>query len=194
MTENDRRDLREYAWKYFALHADQRLRTFNFYLIIVAVVLGGILTFLKDAKVPALASPAGASLCLLSYIFWGLDRRNRELITHAMAILRTIENETPTENLPENLRVFVVQEQQTKAQFERLGQPHWKNPWLWIFGYYTYRHWLNLVFIVIGLLGALITVGVLFMPSSQPTSPPAPPVQNFYIGGAPVNPNPVGRP
>src|SRR5438128_12537956 len=71
MREKDRSEAREYAWRYFSLHADQRLKTFNFYLILVTVILSGVLAFVKDAKVPLLAAiPVILLLPLLSFVFY----------------------------------------------------------------------------------------------------------------------------
>jgi drug/metabolite transporter (DMT)-like permease len=70
MPEEHRSETREYVWRYFSLHADQRLKTFHFYLILVTVVLGGALTFLKDAKTPpAVAAPVSILLPVLSLFF-----------------------------------------------------------------------------------------------------------------------------
>ena len=37
----------EYAWRYFKFHADQRLRTFRFYLILCGLILCGTLSVLS---------------------------------------------------------------------------------------------------------------------------------------------------
>jgi hypothetical protein len=53
MDEKRREELRDQAWKYFALHADQRLKAFNFYLILCTVIAGaGVGSLVLD---PALA-------------------------------------------------------------------------------------------------------------------------------------------
>jgi len=57
-TDNDEakaqalRETRDYIWKYWVCHADQRLRTFHFFILLVTVFLAGILTYLKDARYP----------------------------------------------------------------------------------------------------------------------------------------------
>ncbi len=41
--------LRDYAWKYFSMHADQRLKTFNFHVTLSTLIAGAFVAFLKDA-------------------------------------------------------------------------------------------------------------------------------------------------
>jgi hypothetical protein len=74
-----RAETREYAWKHWSFHADQRLRTFHFYILVVSVLVAGILAYLKDAPQPWFAIPGGMLLGFLSFIFWRLDCRNRVL-------------------------------------------------------------------------------------------------------------------
>jgi hypothetical protein len=188
VNEENRLKHQDYAWNYFALHADQRLKTFNFYLILVAVVLGGLLTFLKDAKDPRLGLPAGLLLVVLSYVFYRLYGRNRELINHAQEVLKVTE-----ERLPKELQLFTGEETKTGERRRTQGKPTWWNPVSWVFGHYTYRDSLNVVFLCISLLGLAITVGVFFLPGSQTPPAPMPPTQNFYIGAQPVNPNPTDK-
>lgn len=144
MNQENRTQMREYAWKYFSLHSDQRLKTFNFYLLLVTVILGGLLAFLRDAKTPVLAAPAGFLLTLLSLIFWKLDRRNRELIVHSEAMLKQIEADIPDDDAPAGCRLFTNEEQKTNQvrQDRRVG---W-NPVTWFSGHYTYSDCLRAMF------------------------------------------------
>jgi hypothetical protein len=79
--------LRDHAWDYFALHADQRLKAFNFYLILATVIVGGVLGVLKDLNSRYSGCVLALSLPALSFLFWKLDRRTRELIRHGEAAL-----------------------------------------------------------------------------------------------------------
>src|SRR4051812_49073283 len=60
MTEDERELLKlraDYAWKWFDLHAKQRMTLFNYFLIVAGILANGILLTLKDPGNPA--SPAG---------------------------------------------------------------------------------------------------------------------------------------
>ena len=84
--------LHQQAWNYFALHAQQRLTTVNFYLVVAtALTAAAVATFGENFGFPGLRLPAGLLLSLLSFAFWRLDFRNRELIKAAEAALRSRE-------------------------------------------------------------------------------------------------------
>ena len=90
MSRND--DLRQQAWDYFALHAQQRLTTIKFYLVIATTLTAAaVASFGENFQFPGLRLLAGFLLSLLSYAFWRLDFRNRELIKAAEAALRSFE-------------------------------------------------------------------------------------------------------
>jgi hypothetical protein len=139
MDEKKREELRDQARKYFALHADQRLKAFNFYLILCTVIAGGLLTLIKDARDPRIAIPVALLLPSLSLVFWKLDTRNRQLIAHSQEALMFFEDD-PTlktaDGTPHVAQLF---------QFEKhfTGQ---KKPW-------TYRRCFNAVFLIVGIAG-----------------------------------------
>ena len=95
MNPDLRREMRDYAWKYFALHADQRIKTFNFFLIMCTLIIGGLITLLRDAQHVTAKAPCaiGIGLTFIAFIFWKLDHRNRELIRHAEDALKVIEKD-----------------------------------------------------------------------------------------------------
>jgi hypothetical protein len=189
LADADRKELRDYAWKYFALHADQRLRTFNFYLLIVAVVVGGLLAYLKDARSPAYAAPAAFLLAVLSYVFWRLDRRAIEFIRHGEHALAAIEKDIPADRMPEGLRLFVREDETTKAIRRERGVPGW-NPISWVWGHFGYYHCFKAMFAVLFILGIGVGIAAFFLPGSPPPAAPPVPQQNFYIGSQPVNHGP----
>lgn len=192
MEPQSRNETREYAWKYFALHADQRLRTFNFYLLIVAVLFGGLLTYLKDARTPYYAAPVGFLLSVLSYIFWRLDARAREFIEHGESVLKAIEKDIPENQIPEELRLFEGESAKTQRLRNGRGTPGW-SPISWVRGHYSYYSCFKAAFLIFGVSGIGIAVIVFFLPSSAPPAPLLP-QQNFYIGGHPVNAAPQPSP
>src|SRR5262249_27505239 len=84
--------LRQQAWAYFALHAQQRLITLNFYLLLAAALTTAtVASFQRDFKFPLLRVPAGALLVLFSFVFWRLDLRTRTLVKNAEAALTAYE-------------------------------------------------------------------------------------------------------
>ena len=88
--------LKQQAWNYFALHAQQRLTTVNFYLVVATTLTAAaVASFGENFGFPGLRLPTGLLLSLLSFVFWRLDFRNRELIEAAETALRCLEGSGP---------------------------------------------------------------------------------------------------
>ena len=66
----------DHAWRYFELHANQRMTVFNFFLVLVGLVAAGIATSRQGAQTLALLGVfLGLLLAFFSFIFWKLDQR-----------------------------------------------------------------------------------------------------------------------
>ncbi|UCG46475.1 MAG: hypothetical protein JSU94_13330 [Phycisphaerales bacterium] len=147
----DMKDFRQYAWDYFHYHAKQRLTTFNFYIIICSILATGYFTALRDSATTGFGSIVGALLSFLSFIFWKLDIRNRQMIENVVEALKHIEADAPLDDnsgTPHILKLFLYEEAQTKRAKESNGLWPWNR-------HYTYGRCFNLVFLVFGILGIL---------------------------------------
>jgi len=83
------------AYKYFELHANQRMALFNFFLVLSGFALAGLATiFQNESWPPAIGAALGGLLALISFVFWKLDQRTAFLLKHAETILSTIEQST----------------------------------------------------------------------------------------------------
>ncbi|WP_338509914.1 hypothetical protein VRC22_22380 [Pseudomonas poae] len=66
----------ENAWRFFQLHAQQRMAVFNFYLIITGLVAAGLSAcVIQMEKLSIVAGVLGLFLSFVSFIFWKLDQR-----------------------------------------------------------------------------------------------------------------------
>jgi hypothetical protein len=151
--ELDNDNVRQYVWNYFQLHASQRLTTFNFYIIIATVVATGYVTLLSEDHLPILGITLGLLLTFLSFIFWKLDTRNKQLIKNAEDALKLLEEEYAKEKdgKPNILRIFTYEEYQTNIIKRR------RSFWIWK-KYYSYSNCFNLVFLTFGALGILAAI------------------------------------
>lgn len=85
----------EHAWRYFELHAQQRMTVFNFYLAISGLIAAGIGICLQQSfGFSAFISMLGGALSLVSFLFWKLDQRVTEMIKKSEVALRVIEKES----------------------------------------------------------------------------------------------------
>ena len=113
MEDSQKNRLRTYAWSYFAYHADQRMKTFHFYLIVTSALTAGIIT-LESKSVDQLGRTP-SFLCFgvafLSLMFGFLDRRNARLVKNGEAALRhldSLENHERTGSVPHVLEIFAI--------------------------------------------------------------------------------------
>ena len=153
------RDLLDYAWNYFQLHANQRLTTFNFYIALSSLVTTGLVaSFHKDIRVPSLGIALGLLLIAITLIFWRLDRRNRDLVHNGEKALKLLEERLSNEIAGGDvLKLFANEEEETNDKhaarkgFKRLDPYTFSNCFhrvFWAFGF------VGLVGFIIGLVEA----------------------------------------
>src|SRR5262245_17439344 len=117
MKDNDLLEYRKYAWDYFKAHAEQRLKTFNFYLFLSALLITASSTaFNMRFLNPFVGLALGCMLAFLSYIFQRLDLRNKELIGIGEQALIAIEKKMGPDgqdDIPNALQLFTREKYQT---------------------------------------------------------------------------------
>ena len=67
-----------YGFKWFEYHANQRILTFNFYLIIYSGMATAYSFLLKEIAAESILT--SLLMILMSILFWQLDIRNKQLI------------------------------------------------------------------------------------------------------------------
>lgn len=150
------KDFHQYAWDYFQYHSRQRLTTFNFYIIICSIVATGYMTALKETRTAPLGFIFGLLISFLSFIFWKLDLRNKQMIKNVEEALKHLESETPFQDSSESphvLKIFLYEEAKTNIAEKRRSFWPWNTP-------YSYSRCFNLVFFVFGALGMLAAIYV----------------------------------
>ncbi len=78
-------ELLEHAWRYFELHANQRIMLFRFYVAFLGIFIIASGFLMLRFSFPGIAAEIGAfilsvALIFVTAVFWGLDSRNRTLI------------------------------------------------------------------------------------------------------------------
>jgi hypothetical protein len=91
MSEFSKRDYFDYAWKHFTLIADQRLKTFNFYIIIVAAFTAATIAGFDKADHFWLLFACGFLHIVCSAVFFLIDERSRRLVNTPKHVLIGIE-------------------------------------------------------------------------------------------------------
>lgn len=82
----------DHAWRHFALHADQRISVFNFYVASSGLLLTGLAYVLAAyARLWPLGVAAGLAAAGLSLVFWKLDQRSAQLVKAAETVMEAAE-------------------------------------------------------------------------------------------------------
>lgn len=134
-------DMLDHAWRYFELHANQRMSVFNFFIVISALVATGMAASLRGRGVVALVGTVlGFLLALVSFIFWKLDQRVSFLLKHAESALSALEA-----SLPELGTRLFAQEPELTARRTSSGSV-WSRHW-------SYGRSFRTVFLAMGIFG-----------------------------------------
>jgi hypothetical protein len=134
----------EHLWRFFALHAQQRVSVFNFFVVLAGVIsaaIGGALQAGRPLSVVVIA--LGLLLPLLSFVFWRLDQRNSDLIKISERALRSAEMAC----LPDYARIF-VREETAGTTNAYAGDSAVQTSW-------TFRKSFRFIFVFMGLAGIL---------------------------------------
>jgi hypothetical protein len=129
-----------HAWRYFELHANQRMSVFNFFLALSGVVSAGLAALVQeDPHSSFLGVLLGLLLILVSFVFWKLDQRVSFLIKHAESALSELEGALPNKQA----RLFLCEPSKTDA----VTSGHWWSR------HWTYGQSFRMVFFVMALIG-----------------------------------------
>ena len=145
---------RNYLWNYFSTHADQRLRTFHFYLIISTLLFGAYGTLYKNASNSLIICFFPSLITFTSFVFWKLDQRTRGMIKYSEKALKMID-EKLSQDLNEIIRIdvlniFKYEDVQTLRNNKDSNSFLCKT--------YSYATCFNMIFLVFGCFGFLITL------------------------------------
>jgi len=150
------KELRDYAWNYFQMHASQRLTTFNFYIVIASLLSTALFnSFQKNNHISCLGIFLGFLLSMLSFVFWKLDCRNKFLIKQSEKALKYLEELFPpvlinSKAEPQVYQIFMNADYLTEIQL-RGAYSLWKR-------HLSYSNCFNLVFVAFGSTGLLASI------------------------------------
>ncbi|WP_208647492.1 hypothetical protein [Pseudomonas kribbensis] len=138
----------EHAWRYFQLHAQQRMTVFNFYLVITGLIAAGLGTCISQGdKLVTVGGLLGLFLSFITFIFWKLDQRVSLMIKKSECAIISLEKILAA---PKVSLFSEDMEPQIKGAFSIIA------PW-------TYGRSFRISFLIVGLLG-LCFAGNSFVP------------------------------
>lgn len=144
------KEQRDYAWSYFQLHANQRMTSFNFFVVIAALLTAALAGTLKSDFEHHYFGVMLALSLVVSFVFWKMDQRVRYLIKHAEEALKAIEEKSTgnEDSLGATLALFRTEEEKTSRI---RGSYSWRF-WQWHLSYSKCFESVYLVFCLLGLV------------------------------------------
>ncbi|SHF75438.1 hypothetical protein SAMN04487965_2620 [Microbulbifer donghaiensis] len=91
----------QYLCEHYRFNAEQRLKGFNFFVVLSMFAEGGIFTAVEKGFHPLILALLGGFVVILCAVFWLVDARSRQLLSLAVPGLKLLEQQ-----LPEKSRIF----------------------------------------------------------------------------------------
>jgi hypothetical protein len=83
----------QFVWDHFKFNAEQRLKGFNFFVLLSMFADGGVFAALERQLNPVLLTILGIFTLILAIVFWLVDTRSRELLNLTIPALMQFETE-----------------------------------------------------------------------------------------------------
>ncbi|WP_295800756.1 hypothetical protein [uncultured Microbulbifer sp.] len=93
----------QYLCEHYRFNAEQRLKGFNFFVVLSMFADGGVFTAVEKGFAPLILVLLGGFVVIVSAVFWVVDARSRQLLSLAVPGLRALEL-----NFPEEARLFAL--------------------------------------------------------------------------------------
>ena len=94
---------KDYLWDHFKFNAEQRLKAFNFFVVLSVFANGGVFAAYEKRLEPVAFVLIGALLIAVSIVFLVIDIRSKELINLSLPGLKSYEL-----LLTEHSRIFTI--------------------------------------------------------------------------------------
>ncbi len=85
----------QYLCEHYRFNAEQRLKAFNFFVVLSIFAEGGIFTAVEKGFHPLILTLLGGFVLILCCVFWLVDTRSRQLLALAKPGLKLVEQELP---------------------------------------------------------------------------------------------------
>ncbi|MFP8655782.1 hypothetical protein [Klebsiella sp. DR_160cip] len=140
----------EHVWRYFELHAQQRMTVFNFYIAITGLLAAGIgFTLQQGGRFALFTTLMGVFISFISFIFWKLDQRVSILIKNAKRALQDIEDQFNSANMK------IITGDSENYDLNK-----------GMFSTWTYGRCFRLSFFIVGVAGLMLAIAPFLMKSS----------------------------
>ena len=170
----------DYVLELFKYIGDQRLKTFNYYALILAATTAATLTSVNSLSREVLML-CGTMHVVVALVFWMIDCRNCELLSGVRKALRRYENDA---EFPESMRVMNHDEAEQKSSYLPPNKADKETPAGW-HPKFTYTKAFQIAFTAQAALGVVVIILALRFgkPMSKQAEVPKPTVGELLHAG-----------
>lgn len=86
---------KDYLWDHFKFNADQRLKAFNFFVVLAVFADGGVFAAADKKMHATVFVLIGGFIILLAIVFWLIDARSKWLLGLSVPGLKVYESQFP---------------------------------------------------------------------------------------------------
>lgn len=105
----------EHLDKLFGIVADQRMKTFNYYALILGATTAGTISLLTKESVPLLViALVGVAHMVVAWVFYCMDRRTRGFVSRIRRAYGHLEKQGGDE-LDDGMKIFTKDEEHSKV-------------------------------------------------------------------------------
>ncbi|WP_226665314.1 hypothetical protein [Microbulbifer aggregans] len=91
-------DERQYLCEHYRFNAEQRLKGFNFFVVLSMFADGGVFTAVEKGFHPLILVLVGGFIVIVSAVFWIVDARSRQLLSLSVPGLKALEQQLSAES------------------------------------------------------------------------------------------------
>ena len=116
---------RENAWRHFAIHAEQRLKMFQFYITISTALLGGGVLLIRTGQNAIALLLLSFLASFFSFVFWKLEIRTRILVKNSEDAIKYLDRSYDVPDVdrkPSPLKLFTRDDSRTQSN-KRFSAP-----------------------------------------------------------------------
>ncbi len=81
----------QFLWDHFKFNAEQRLKGFNFFVLLSIFADGGVFTAIEKGFDPKLLALLGLFISILAAVFWLVDKRSQQLLLLTIPGIKKLE-------------------------------------------------------------------------------------------------------
>ncbi|RNC84580.1 MAG: hypothetical protein ED557_06265 [Balneola sp.] len=143
MTDDQRKELRDYAWNYFMVHANQRMSLLRFFLIVTSIFFAVYIGLKNSENSSFNAGLVPLVQSIITFIFWRLERRTRELIKVGEDSLKKLDDEIESKvksGFKQHYKLFESDDLLRKNRNKFIHQVFW---------FTSYSNALNILYLLI---------------------------------------------